>query len=188
MTVQAQNAGLHRLHPSELHESPVNPRSISPERFEALKYALDADPSMLEARPIIATLDGEVVCGNMRLRAIRDLGWSTVPVFLADLSAERKREWMLRDNQEYGDWERDAVATLVQEHANAGADMQLLGFMQQELDVLLTSVASGGAEPPISNDDPPDIWGVVVECDSEDQQAELLERLDSEGFTVRALL
>jgi hypothetical protein len=31
-------------------------------------------------------------------------------------------------------------------------------------------------------------WGVVVTCESEEQQAELLERLTGEGFTVRSLL
>lgn len=184
--------GLHVQALSMLHESPVNPRSISDERFEALKYAIEKDPDMLQARPIIATLDGEVVCGNMRLRAMLDMGWTEAPVFAADLSAERKREWMLRDNQEYGDWVPDELAALVAEHASEDGDLALLGFGEEKIENLLELAkpdsAEGGDGDGGDGDDPPDIWGVVVECKSEDQQAELLDELVERGLTVRALL
>ena len=173
-----------------LHESPVNPRSISDERFDALKHALEADPDMMRARPIIATTEGEVVCGNMRLRALKDMGWTEAPVFVAKLDDNRRREWMLRDNQEYGDWVPDELAALIAEHAAADADMTLLGFGDEKIDSLLalaTPDADGdgtgdGGDPPI------DVWGIVVECDTEDQQASLLDELVERGLTVRALI
>jgi ParB-like chromosome segregation protein Spo0J len=126
----------------------------------------------------------------MRLRAARDLGWTEVPVFLADLSEQRKREWMLRDNQEYGSWEQEALAELVAEHEASGGDMRLLGFDDSDLDTLLKETGGGadgdGSDP--DPDPPMDMWGIVVDCDSEQQQGELLERLAGEGFNVRALL
>jgi ParB-like chromosome segregation protein Spo0J len=183
------SAGIHRLHPGELRESAINPRTISDDRFAALKYAMEQDPGMMEARPIIATLDGEVVAGNMRLRAARDLGWDSVPVFLADLDERRKREWMLRDNQGYGEWEQDALTALVREYANdLDGDTRLLGFADDDLDALLAASADSGGLGAGIDPEPPAMFGVVVECESEQQQADLLERLEDEGFTVRALL
>ena len=180
-------AGLTKLHPSELHESPDNPRTITGERFEALKHSMKQDPGMMEARPLIATLDGEVVAGNMRLRAAKELGWTEVPTVLAPLDEKRKREWMLRDNNGYGEWDQDALTDLVAEYAQGeGADTSLLGFGQDDLDRILKENSGGGDAPP----EPalPEMWGIVVECESEEQQSDLLERLDGEGFNVRALL
>jgi DNA modification methylase len=129
--------GLHNIPLSELHESPSNPREISDEAFERLKKSLDEAPEMLQARPLIATLEGEVICGNMRLRALKALGEDDAFVFVADLSENERREWLIRDNNEYGDWVQDQLAELVSAHAEAGGNLELLGFAQPEVDELL---------------------------------------------------
>jgi hypothetical protein len=36
--------------------------------------------------------------------------------------------------------------------------------------------------------EPPTVWGVIVTCDGEAEQVELLERLTAEGHAVRALM
>ncbi|MGN9845885.1 hypothetical protein ACTMTI_47980 [Nonomuraea sp. H19] len=41
---------------------------------------------------------------------------------------------------------------------------------------------------PAERVEPPTVWGVVVTCDSEAEQVELLERLSTEGHAVRALM
>lgn len=178
-----------KIDPQTLHESPMNPRRISADRFTALKHALQEDPDMLEARPLIVTPQGEVVCGNMRLRAIRELGWDAVNVYVADLDDATKREWMIRDNNEYGEWVPDELAALVADHRDSERDLAMLGFSQGELDDLLKlatqELPEPGDEPSV---DPPDVWGVVVECQTEEQQVQLLERLAGEGFQCRALL
>lgn len=178
---------------AELRESEDNPRDISDERYEALKYALNKDPDMLQARPIIATPDGEVVCGNMRLRALTDLGWTEAPVYIKALSPAQKREWMLRDNQEYGDWVPDELASLLAAHRDDEADMKLLGFGEPQIANLLkmhddTGNGSGQDATGGTGAVAGEVWGVVVECESEDQQAELVEELSERGLEVRALI
>lgn len=171
-----------------LSESPDNPRHIAKERFDALKHALSQDPEMLEARPLIATPDGQVVCGNMRLRAAQSLGWETIRVFVADLDPATRREWMLRDNQEYGEWVPDELAALISAHREEDRDMALLGFSEPQIAELLKlgdDLPEGGDQ---QTDPPPEIYGVVVNCDSDSQQSELLERLTEEGYECRALL
>lgn len=148
MSAAALETGQRSLDPQTLIESPENPRTIKDERFAALKAALAADPEMLEARPIIATPDGQVVAGNMRLRAIKDLGWTEVPVFIIDLDPTRKREWMLRDNQEYGEYVPDQLARLIEAHQLEGGDVSLLGFPEEDVTELLESLIEGEAVIP----------------------------------------
>lgn len=176
-----------------LHESDDNPREISDERFDALKYALSQDSDMLQARPIIATPDGEVVCGNMRLRALLDLGWTEAPVFVKELSQAQKREWMLRDNQEYGDWVPEDLAAMVAAHSEDDGDLRMLGFSEAKTDNLLKMARDeestpGGNGDGSGHETPPDMFAVVVECESEEQQAQLIEELTERGHDVRALM
>jgi hypothetical protein len=190
--------GLSNVGLSDLHESPDNPRTISDERFAALKHALLKDPKMMEARPIIAVPDGEIVAGNMRHRALAELVEegkredATAPTYVGDLTPAEKREWMLRDNQEYGDWVPEDLAALVAAHRDDDGDLSMLGFGDNQVEALLkahdepdddgngSSGGGGGASA--------EVWGIVVECDDEDQQAALVEELSDRGLEVRALL
>lgn len=199
----AEPVGISFVGVSELHESPDNPRTITDQRFADLMHSMEKDPGMLIPRPLIATTDGEVVAGNMRLRAARKMladsgkhpnftAWyehhGGIPTWLGPLSEQRKREWMLRDNAGYGEWEAEALTELVAEYVQGeDADRRLLGFDTDQLDRILGEQTGGGGDAP-ENPPPPEMWGVVVECESEAQQSELLERLDGEGFNVRSLL
>ena len=111
-----------------------------------LTRSLADDPAMLEARPVIALPDGTVVAGNMRLRAAVELGWEQIPAVRVDLDPERARVWMLRDNQSYGEWDSEALAALLGELEAAGADLDLLGFEQRELERYL-ALRPGLGEP-----------------------------------------
>ena len=178
------------MHPAELREAPENPRDIRPERFEALKYAMTKDPSMLDARPIVVDAgSGEVVCGNMRLRAALAMDWTEVPVYTKEFeSAEQRREWMIRDNNGYGDWVPDELSRMVNAHAETG-DLKMLGFADQELADLRKLTSSNGDDPVDAPEDPiPEVWGIVIDCESADQQAELLEEFMGRGLNTRALM
>jgi hypothetical protein len=187
------HAHLSFLHPSEFREAEENPREIAPERFAALKHALDSDPSMMLARPIIVDAKrGDVVAGNMRLRAVSELGWDEVPVYIKEFdSPSQRREWMLRDNQEYGNWVPDELSKLVADHEAAGGDLTLLGFSDQELSDLRSLQVSNHDLPDTgdaSSESMPTVWGIVIDCQDEDQQQELLEEFAERGLTCRALM
>lgn len=143
---------------ADLRENPANPRRINPDRLNALKRSLEADPDMLRARPLIALPDGTVICGNMRLRAARELGWKTIPTVTADLDPARINLWTLRDNQEYGEWEDDNVADILAHLAADGIDLALTGFPEDEIDRLLNDLAnnhSNGEDPDPGPGEPP---------------------------------
>lgn len=124
-----------------LREWGDNPRHITAGKLAQLKRSIEADPDMLDARPLIALPDGTVIAGNMRLRAVKELGWEYVAVFVADLPPARAREWALRDNQGYGEWEHDALAEMLRDHAAEGGDLELTGFSEDEAQALIASLA-----------------------------------------------
>lgn len=178
---------------SELHEAPNNPRDISDERLADLKYAVEKVPGLLTARPLIVEPDGTVIAGNMRLRAMRELGWTEAPCHVKKFeSEEERREWAMLDNHPFGDWVPDQLAAEIALHRDADGDMRLLGFREQQLDSLLKmhddTGDGNGSGAGGSTDATPEVWGLVVECESEEQQAQLAEELADRGLEVRALI
>ncbi len=108
------------------------------------RWAPGSHPGALSALP-----DGTVVAGNMRLRAARDLGWETVPTVFVDLDENRAREWALRDNASYGDWDDVALTDLLREMQDAGANLDLTGFDEQALAKILDGVEEGRFQWPL---------------------------------------
>ena len=99
---------------SSIKELPGNPRTITKAQFEKLKTSIQNNADYFEARPIILSdRTGELVAiaGNQRLKAARALGLKEVPTALIpNLTEEREREIIIRDNVENGDWDFDALA------------------------------------------------------------------------------
>ena len=140
-----------------------NPRTIAKRRLQALKADLEADPAMLRARPLIALPDGRVIAGNQRLRAVLELGWESVPVVYADLDEGRAREWALRDNSQYGEWDEQALADYLQEMVEAGAELARTGFADRELEQYLRQASGSVVDPelPPLPEEPESVLGEV---------------------------
>lgn len=108
-----------------------NPRTIKDKRFEALCKSLTDDPSFMELRPILATKEGRIYAGNMRYRAAQHLGWTEVPAILSDIDEKLANERAIKDNNGFGEWNNDELATLLDEMEKAGTDISLLGLDDQ---------------------------------------------------------
>ena len=69
---------------------------------------------MLELRPMVIDADGVVLGGNMRLTALKHLGYKEVPdawVKRADeLTEDEKKRFIIADNVGFGDWDYEALA------------------------------------------------------------------------------
>ncbi len=132
---------------SDLHPSPRNPRTITKERFDALCKSLREAPDHLIARPVIALPTGEVLAGNMRLRAAQAIGRETVPCVYMDLDERRQRELLLRDNASYGEWDDQALAEMLYElGAETAGDFTFTGFSDEEITRLLAEVSPEGGD------------------------------------------
>jgi hypothetical protein len=100
---------------SKLKANPSNPRVLRDEKFAKLKKSMQDFPDMLNYRAIVAVKDTDgkymVLGGNMRLRALQELGIKEAPVMLADhWTEEQRREFIIKDNVGFGEWDWDALA------------------------------------------------------------------------------
>jgi ParB-like chromosome segregation protein Spo0J len=96
---------------SEIKINPNNPRVIRDERFEKLKKSIEEFPKMMKLRPMVVNQDNVVLGGNMRLKALKELGYKEIPddwVKRADeLTEDEQRRFIIVDNVGFGDndWE-----------------------------------------------------------------------------------
>ena len=51
-----------------------------------------------------------VIGGNMRLRAMKEVGWKEAPVQMVDWTEEQQKEFIIKDNLGYGEWDWDDLA------------------------------------------------------------------------------
>ena len=91
---------------SEIKSNPNNPRIIKDDKFHKLVESIKTFPRMLEIRPIVLNKDMIVLGGNMRLRACKEAGIKKVHVIFADdLTEEQQREFIIKDNVGFGEWD-----------------------------------------------------------------------------------
>jgi ParB-like chromosome segregation protein Spo0J len=91
---------------STVKSNPNNPRVIKDEKFEQLVQSIKDFPKMLEIRPIVVNDDMIVLGGNMRLKACKEAGLKEVPIIKAsDLTEEQQREFIIKDNVGFGEWD-----------------------------------------------------------------------------------
>jgi hypothetical protein len=96
---------------SEVKSNPNNPRIIKDDKFTKLVKSIKEFPKMLEIRPIVVNADMIVLGGNMRLKACKEAGLKEVPVIFAnDLSEEEQKQFIIKDNVGFGEWDWDMIA------------------------------------------------------------------------------
>lgn len=95
----------------DIKSNPNNPRIIKDERFEKLKKSIKEFPKMMALRPMVINQDNIVLGGNMRLKALKELGYTELPdewvKRAEDLTEEEARRFIIADNVGFGqhDWE-----------------------------------------------------------------------------------
>ena len=95
----------------EIKPNPSNPRYIRDDKFEKLKKSIKDFPQMLNLRPIVVDDDMVVLGGNMRLKALTELGIDEVEIIKAsDLTEKQKAEFIIKDNVGFGEWDWDMLA------------------------------------------------------------------------------
>ena len=94
---------------------PRNPRMIKGDKFKSLCKSVSDDPDMMEIRPVVVVPHGEkyvILGGNMRTEAARANGQETVPCIVVDQDTplEWLREFVIKDNGDFGEWDWDILA------------------------------------------------------------------------------
>ena len=99
------------MHISNLKGWDKNPRGIKKDAFERLKRQITAHGQF---KPVLVTADGEVIGGNMRLKAYQALGITDIWVSVVTPKDETEKIAIaLADNDRAGYYEEDALAELI---------------------------------------------------------------------------
>jgi hypothetical protein len=112
-----------------------NPRIIKDTKFKLLVQSIKDFPEMLELRPIVVNSEMVVLGGNMRLKACIDAGLKEVPIIKAeDLTPEQQKEFIIKDNVGFGEWDWDVLANEfeIEDLAHWGIDIPIDTFEEEE--------------------------------------------------------
>ena len=93
---------------------PRNPRQIKDEKYKLLKKSIEDDPEMLELRELLVYPHNNkfvVIGGNMRLKALRELGVAECPckVIPEETPVEKLRAYTIKDNNSFGEYDFDLL-------------------------------------------------------------------------------
>ena len=95
----------------EIIPNPNNPRIIKDAKFKKLVKSLKDFPKMMELRPIVLDENNMIQGGNMRFKALIELGYKELPDEWIkkgnDFTKEQWEEFVIKDNISFGenDWE-----------------------------------------------------------------------------------
>lgn len=95
---------------SDVKLNPNNPRLIKDDKFKKLVQSIKDFPEMLSIRPIVVNQDMIILGGNMRFRACKEAGIKEIPVIVTDLTEDKQREFLIKDNVSGGEWDWDLLA------------------------------------------------------------------------------
>jgi ParB-like chromosome segregation protein Spo0J len=113
----------------DIKENPNNPRNINEQSFKKLKKSLKDFPQMLDIRPLVIDDEGIVLGGNMRLKALKELGYKEVPILrVSNLTEEQKNEFIIKDNISYGDWNWEDISLNWDTEVLTDWGLEIIGF------------------------------------------------------------
>lgn len=162
---------------SSIKPNPNNPRVIKDEKYKKLLNSLKDFPKMLEARPMVCVTDTDgklyPLGGNMRYRALKELGYKEIPdnwvKIVDDYTEDERKEFTIKDNVAFGEWDFDALAN----------DWELHELKEWGLDL---PIKRNKKEKDELDTISPDGIGVFVNCQTIDEQKELLLALSGQGY------
>ena len=100
-----------KLKVTELKSHEENPRIIKDKKYKELRKSIQEFGEMLDIREIVIDENNVVLGGNMRLKVLQELNIAEVSVKkVLGLSEQQKREFVIKDNVNFGEWNWDDLA------------------------------------------------------------------------------
>lgn len=169
---------MERVDIKQVRPNPDNPRFIKDYKFEKLVKSIKEFPQMLDLRPIVVNQDMIVLGGNMRLKACEEAGLKEVPIIFADnLTPEQEKEFIIKDNSSFGEWDWDLLANEwdVDQLADWGIDIPNFDIDNDIED-----------EKDLSNQ-LEQSFKIEIDLESEEEQEKMYNQLIADGYKCRIL-
>ena len=148
-----------------------NPRIIKDHKFKKLVKSIQDFPEMLEKRPIVVDENMIVLGGNMRLKALQEAKVKEVWIDVAEgWSDEQKKEFIIKDNVGFGEWDYDKLA-------NEWDEQVLLHW---GMDVWQTEI-----EEPQWTEEKQDIFKILLDFENEEKREQAYNYLVEKGYNPK---
>lgn len=140
---------------STLHGWKDNPRNITTKDYERLKLQIK---KLGQYKPILVTKDGEVIGGNMRLKAYQELGITDIWVSEVNPKDDNEKlEYALSDNDRAGYYDDDLLANLIPNYDIDWSQYAVDMKPPEDIQALIDRIA------PVEEDEAPEVeQGEVV--------------------------
>lgn len=191
--MQAKTIKLSDLHlnTGQIKDVPKNLRFIKDERYEALKKSIEDDPEMLQLRELVAyDNNGElvVILGNMRYRAMKELGYKDAPVKVLppETDAKKLRAYIQKDNIAFGqnDWDLLGNEWDVEELQDFGLECE---FLEDNENVIENEDEGGNDEIEDFSSELTPQYKIEISFDNEEEQEKIYNELTERGLSCRIL-
>ena len=163
---------------SELKLNEANPRVIKDDKFKKLVESIKSFPQMMELRPIVVDEMNVIQGGNMRYRALVELGYQDVPDEWVkqgkEPTPEQWREFVIKDNVGFGEWDFDMLAN----------DWDAEELQEWGLDL---PVGLGTVDPNDLSNQLKETFEVIISCTDETHQEQVYNKMIGEGYECRVL-
>lgn len=168
---------------SEILPNPNNPRLIKDDKFKKLVNSIKEFPKMMELRPMVIDENNITLGGNMRLKALKELGYKEIPdnwvKKATELTPEEVRRFIIADNVGFGehDWEVLQNEWDVNELSEWGLDIPEFNdnFIDENEDLKDLS------------DKLKSEFKIEIICKSEEEQEKTYNKLIEENYECRLL-
>ena len=169
---------------SDLKPWQRNPRQIKDKHAKLLAESF-SDFGQVETIAISA--NGDIYNGHQRLSVLAGkygMDYEVdVRVSSRDLTEkERERLTVYLHRGATGEWDFDELANWDM------SDLLTWGFEESDFPFDVASATNEGADAEPQIDNIPSQFAIMIDCDTEEQQADLLERFSEEGIRCKALI
>ena len=143
-------------------------------------------------QPLVLDADGTIIVGHTRYKAALSLELRYVPCVVAEhLSAEEVKAYRIADNKlnELAEWDDELLKLELGDLSDLDFPLTDLGFSAEELQGLMGDDAPSGdaAADPEGDVAITSRFQVVVETETEEQQAKIFEEMKGRGYKCRLL-
>jgi ParB-like chromosome segregation protein Spo0J len=132
-----------------------------------------------------------ILAGNHRVMAAKALGWETVPVQWVDVTPEEELRILVVDNRttRIGQDDTTKITDILAELANTAIGLDGTGYSAVDLDALISELSGVADETPEFEDKEfSNQYGVIITCESEQEQEVVYNKLLGEGYTVKVVV
>jgi ParB-like chromosome segregation protein Spo0J len=165
-----------------------HPRNAKKGNVEAIRTSIERNG--FYGAIVAQRRTGEILVGNHRWKAAKQIGMTEIPVVWVDVDAATEKRLLLVDNRtsELGAYDEEALAELLQQVQLEAGHLEGTGYEESDLAELLGKLTPKADESEAA----PKLEGlkyqVVVDCSDEAHQGELLGRFEAEGLRCRPLI